>query len=49
MAKELKEAAERHLRELETIEMDKLLKLRYDKFRRMGTFVDDGLPRGEGH
>jgi len=48
MAMELKDAAERRLRELETIEMDELLELRYEKFRRMGTFVDDGIPRGEG-
>jgi len=30
------------------IEMDELLKLRYERFRRMGTFVDDGIPPGEG-
>ncbi len=42
MAGTLKEVVERHLRELEKINMEELLILRYDKFRRMGTFIDDG-------
>jgi acetyl-CoA carboxylase carboxyl transferase subunit alpha len=42
MALSLKEAAERHLRELEKISMDELLQMRYEKFRRMGTFIEDG-------
>ena len=44
MAEDLKEAVEQHLRELERVDMDELLKLRYEKFRRMGTFIDDGTP-----
>ena len=42
MAKTLKEVIERHLKELEKIEEEELLSLRYMKFRRMGTFIDDG-------
>jgi acetyl-CoA carboxylase carboxyl transferase subunit alpha len=42
MAETLKEAVERHLRELEKMNMEELLNLRYEKFRRMGTFIDDG-------
>jgi acetyl-CoA carboxylase carboxyl transferase subunit alpha len=42
MAGTLKEVVERHLRELEKINMEELLILRYDKFRRMGAFIDDG-------
>ncbi len=42
MAGTLKEVVERHLRELEKINTEELLILRYDKFRRMGTFIDDG-------
>jgi acetyl-CoA carboxylase carboxyl transferase subunit alpha len=42
MAERLKEAAERHLRELERMDIEELLKLRYEKFRRMGTFIEDG-------
>ena len=42
MAKALKEAVERHLRELEKMDLKELLEKRYDKFRRMGTFVDEG-------
>jgi acetyl-CoA carboxylase carboxyl transferase subunit alpha len=38
----LKEVVERHLRELEKINMEELLILRYDKFRSMGSFIDDG-------
>jgi acetyl-CoA carboxylase carboxyl transferase subunit alpha len=43
MALSLKEAVERHLRELETLDTDTLLKLRYEKFRKMGTFVEEGV------
>jgi len=42
MAERLKEATERHLRELERMDIEELLKLRYEKFRRMGTFIEDG-------
>jgi acetyl-CoA carboxylase carboxyl transferase subunit alpha len=41
MGEDLKEAVERHLRELERMDISELLKLRYEKFRRMGTFIDD--------
>lgn len=41
-AKNLAEAIERHLRELEGIEIDELLKLRYEKFRKMGVFIEEG-------
>jgi len=42
MAETLKEVVERHLKELEKMNMEELLNLRYEKFRRMGTFIDDG-------
>jgi acetyl-CoA carboxylase carboxyl transferase subunit alpha len=42
MAEALKEVVERHLRELEKMNMEELLNLRYEKFRKMGTFIDDG-------
>jgi len=42
MAKVLKEVIERNLGELEKIDKEELLSLRYKKFRRMGTFIDDG-------
>ncbi len=42
MARTLKEVIERHLKELEKIDEEELLNLRYQKFRRMGTFIDDG-------
>ncbi len=44
MAEELKEAIERHLQELEKMDQDELIKLRYEKFRKMGTFIDNGSP-----
>jgi acetyl-CoA carboxylase carboxyl transferase subunit alpha len=44
MAESLKEAVERHLRELERMDIEELLKIRYEKFRKMGTFIDDGTP-----
>ena len=42
MAQILKEVVERHLKELERMKEEELLGLRYEKFRRMGTFIDDG-------
>jgi acetyl-CoA carboxylase carboxyl transferase subunit alpha len=42
MAATLKEVVERHLKDLEKMDMEELLRLRYEKFRRMGTFIDDG-------
>lgn len=41
-AKSVSEAIERHLRELEKIEIDELLKLRYEKFRKIGAFIEEG-------
>lgn len=41
MAATLKEAIERHLRELETIPIEELLALRYQKFRKMGVFSEE--------
>jgi acetyl-CoA carboxylase carboxyl transferase subunit alpha len=43
MAGTLKEAIERHLKELERMNEEELLNLRYEKFRRMGAFIDDGI------
>jgi acetyl-CoA carboxylase carboxyl transferase subunit alpha len=42
MTQTLKQVIERHLRELEKMDVEELLTLRYEKFRRMGTFIDDG-------
>jgi acetyl-CoA carboxylase carboxyl transferase subunit alpha len=42
MAETLKKVVERHLKELEKLNTVELLSLRYEKFRRMGTFIDDG-------
>ncbi|MGB9628695.1 MAG: acetyl-CoA carboxylase carboxyltransferase subunit alpha [Thermodesulfobacteriota bacterium] len=36
----LKEAVERNLKEIEKMDVDELLKLRYEKFRKMGTFIE---------
>ncbi len=44
MGEDLKEVIERHLGELEKMNQDELLKFRYEKFRKMGTFIDDGSP-----
>jgi len=41
MATSLKEVAERHLQELERMEMEELLGRRYEKFRKIGTFIED--------
>jgi len=37
----LKEAVERNLREIEEMDMDELVKVRYEKFRKMGTFIEN--------
>ncbi len=37
----LKEAVERNLRKIEEMDMDELLKVRYEKFRKMGTFIEN--------
>ncbi len=42
MAETLREAIERHLSEIEKIDTDELLALRYEKFRKMGSFVEEG-------
>ena len=42
MAATLKEVVERHLKDLEKMDMEELLRLRYEKFRRMGAFIDEG-------
>jgi acetyl-CoA carboxylase carboxyl transferase subunit alpha len=41
MAETLKEAFDRHMRELEKKEIEELLNGRYEKFRKMGTFIDN--------
>lgn len=41
-AKNLAESIERNLRELEKIDIDYLLKKRYEKFRRIGVFIEEG-------
>jgi acetyl-CoA carboxylase carboxyl transferase subunit alpha len=41
-AEDLKEAVERHLSDLEKMDSDELLKLRYEKFRKMGSFIEEG-------
>ena len=38
----LKEAVERHIKELETLPIEELLKRRYEKFRKMGSFAETG-------
>jgi acetyl-CoA carboxylase carboxyl transferase subunit alpha len=43
MALRLKEAISRHLKELERIDVDQLLKDRYEKFRRIGAFIEEGM------
>jgi acetyl-CoA carboxylase carboxyl transferase subunit alpha len=42
MAESLKEVVERHLKELERMDIEELLNIRYEKFRRIGSFIDDG-------
>jgi len=41
MVESLKGVVEQHLRELEKMDIDEILKNRYEKFRRMGSYVDD--------
>ncbi len=41
-AEDLREAVERHLSDLEKMSLDDLLKLRYEKFRKMGSFIEEG-------
>jgi acetyl-CoA carboxylase carboxyl transferase subunit alpha len=41
-ARSLKDALERHLSELEELPPDRLLAQRYDRFRRLGLFEEDG-------
>jgi acetyl-CoA carboxylase alpha subunit len=36
---------ERHLKELETLPTEELLRRRYEKFRKMGSFVEVGSER----
>jgi acetyl-CoA carboxylase carboxyl transferase subunit alpha len=38
----LKEVVERHLKELEALPMEELLRRRYEKFRKMGSFAEAG-------
>lgn len=42
MAGVLKEVIDRHLRELERVNMEELLRIRYEKFRKIGTFIEGG-------
>jgi acetyl-CoA carboxylase carboxyl transferase subunit alpha len=42
MSQSFKDSIERHFRELEVIEVETLLRLRYEKFRKIGTFLENG-------
>lgn len=42
MAETLKGVIERHLNELERIEVEELIRFRYEKFRKMGAFIEGG-------
>jgi acetyl-CoA carboxylase carboxyl transferase subunit alpha len=42
VTEDLRGAIERHLSDLEKMDLDDLLKVRYEKFRKMGSFIDDG-------
>ncbi|MGZ3525670.1 MAG: acetyl-CoA carboxylase carboxyltransferase subunit alpha, partial [Thermodesulfobacteriota bacterium] len=42
MAETLRKVIERHLEELERLDGEQLLSLRYEKFRKMGAFIDNG-------
>jgi acetyl-CoA carboxylase carboxyl transferase subunit alpha len=42
MAESLKNVAERYLKELEEVDIEELVNTRYEKFRKMGAFIDDG-------
>ncbi len=41
MSEILKEAVERNLKEIEKMKIDELLELRYEKFRKLGTFIEN--------
>ncbi len=41
MARSLKKTVERHLRDLEALSTEELLNLRYEKFRKMGDFIEE--------
>ncbi|MEI9475203.1 MAG: acetyl-CoA carboxylase carboxyltransferase subunit alpha [Deltaproteobacteria bacterium] len=43
IALSLKDVVERHLGELERLSTDELLQSRYEKFRKMGTFIEGGI------
>lgn len=45
MAEILKEVVDRHLKELEALPKEELLERRYEKFRRMGCFIEEGARR----
>jgi len=42
MAESLKKVVERHLQELKGMDRDELLRLRYEKFRKIGIFIERG-------
>jgi acetyl-CoA carboxylase carboxyl transferase subunit alpha len=42
VAEDLRETVARHLSDLEKMDLDELLKLRYEKFRKMGSFIEEG-------
>jgi acetyl-CoA carboxylase carboxyl transferase subunit alpha len=42
VAEDLRKTVERHLSDLERMNLDDLLKLRYEKFRKMGSFTEEG-------
>ena len=42
IAKTLKEVVDRHLKELEAFPKEELLRRRYEKFRKMGSFIEAG-------
>jgi acetyl-CoA carboxylase alpha subunit len=43
MANLLKETIEYHLRELEKIEMETLVQKRYERFRKIGAFLEETI------
>jgi acetyl-CoA carboxylase carboxyl transferase subunit alpha len=42
VAEDLREAVGRHLSDLEKMDLDNLLGVRYEKFRKMGSFIEEG-------
>jgi acetyl-CoA carboxylase carboxyl transferase subunit alpha len=42
VAEDLREAVGRHLSDLEKMDVDDLLRFRYEKFRKMGSFMEEG-------